>query len=69
MVSLVMEISPGEVEAKLDAGERLRLIHAREPFEFQQARIEAAELIPMKTVPAELQRLDAMSDDETLIVY
>lgn len=66
---LPLEITPREVKSKLSAGEKIRLIDVREPFEFQQARIDGAELIPMRTVPAELQRLDTIADDETLIVY
>jgi rhodanese-related sulfurtransferase len=64
-----MEVSPQEVKARLDAGEKLALIDVREPQEFATARIEGGELIPMRTVPAELQRLDALSDEGTLIVY
>jgi rhodanese-related sulfurtransferase len=64
-----MEITPREVKARIDAGEEIGLIDVREPFEFQQARIEGAELIPMGTVRAALQRLDALADDQTLIVY
>ena len=33
------------------------------------ARIENAELVPMRTVPAELSRLDARTDVGTLIVF
>ena len=64
-----METSPREVKARLAAGEKLRLIDVREPFEFELARIAGAELIPMNTVPAELQKLDALADNQTLIVY
>ena len=64
-----MEVSPQEVKARLDAGEKLALIDVREPQEFATARIEGGELIPMRTVPAELQRLDALADEGTLIVY
>ena len=64
-----MEIAPRDAKSRMDAGEKLRLIDVREPFEFHLARIEGAELIPMGTVPAELQRLEALADDETLIVY
>ena len=64
-----METSPGEVKAKLDAGEKVRLLDVREAFEFELARIEGAELIPMNTVPAALQKLDAMADNDSLIVY
>ena len=49
-----MEITPQEVQRRLSAGETLRLIDVREPFEFQQARIEGAELIPMRTIPKAL---------------
>ena len=66
---LAMETSTREVKARLDAGEKLRLIDVREPFEFELARINDAVLIPMRTVPGELQKLDAIADDETLIVY
>ena len=66
---LAMETAPREVKARLDAGEKLRLIDVREPFEFELARIAGAELIPMNTVPAELQKLDALADNQTLIVY
>lgn len=64
-----MEITPHEVKARLDAGEKIGLIDLREPFEFHQARIAGAELIPMGTVPTALQRLEALADDHTLIVY
>ncbi|MDQ6759113.1 MAG: rhodanese-like domain-containing protein [Acidobacteriota bacterium] len=66
---LSFEISPREVKNKLDASENIRLIDVREPFEFQQARIEGGELIPMNSVPAALQRLETMADDDTLIVF
>ena len=64
-----MEVQPSEVKRRLDAGEKLHLIDVREPHEFAQARIEGAELIPMRTVPAALQSLDARADEAPLIVY
>lgn len=67
--SLSLEITPAEVKRRLDAGERLTLIDVREPAEFQAASIAGAELIPMRSVPAELQRLDAAADESTLIVF
>jgi rhodanese-related sulfurtransferase len=66
---LPLEITPQEVKERLDSGEKLVLIDVREPSEFQQTRIEGAELIPMRTVPAELSRLEARSDDGALIVF
>jgi rhodanese-related sulfurtransferase len=67
--ALPLEITPREVQRRLQAGEKLALIDVREPGEFQLARLPDAELIPMRTVPAELSRLDARADDTPLIVF
>jgi rhodanese-related sulfurtransferase len=64
-----MEISPREVQQRIGAGDKLFLIDVREPNEFALARIDGGELIPMRTVPAELSRLDGQADQGTLIVY
>lgn len=64
-----MEVTPQEVKRRLDSGEKITLIDVREPAEFALARIENAELVPMRTVPAELSRLDARTDVGTLIVF
>ena len=62
-----MEITPQEVKRRLDAGEKLRLIDVREPFEFQQARIEGAELIPMRSVGQSLASLE--SEEQPIVVF
>jgi rhodanese-related sulfurtransferase len=67
--ALPLEIAPKEIQRRLQAGEKLALIDVREPGEFQLARIDGAELIPMRTVPAELSRLDAQADETELIVF
>ena len=67
--ALPLEITPQDVQLRIAAGEKLFLIDVREPAEFQVARILGAELIPMRTVPAQLQHLEAAADDATLIVY
>jgi rhodanese-related sulfurtransferase len=64
-----MEVSAQEVKRRLDAGEKLHLIDVREPHEFALARLENAELIPMRAVPMELQALEAHADHGPLIVY
>ena len=66
---LPLEISPQDVQRRLASGEKLTLIDVREPDEFQLARMEGAELVPMRTVPGELSRLDARADDAPLIVF
>ena len=69
MASLPWEITPREVKRKMDAGEALHLIDVREPVEFKITRIEGAELVPMNSVPAALQKLEAQADEGTLIVF
>lgn len=66
---LPYEITPQDVKQKLDAGERLVLIDVREPMEHQICSIEGAHLIPMNTVPARVQSLEAAADEATLIVF
>ena len=53
----------------MDSGDKIALIDVREPVEFQQARIEGAALIPMRTVPAELQRVEGLADEGTVVVF
>jgi rhodanese-related sulfurtransferase len=67
--ALPLEIAPQEVARRIAAGEKPVLIDVREPSEFQLARIAGGELIPMRAVPAELQRLEAEADEATLMVY
>jgi rhodanese-related sulfurtransferase len=62
-----VEITPQEVKRRLDTGEKLRLIDVREPFEVQQARIDGAELIPMRSVPQALASLE--SEEKPVVVF
>ena len=64
-----LEISPQEVRQRLDAGEKLHLIDVREPHEFALAKIPGATLVPMRSVPGELQDLEARAGEAPLIVY
>jgi len=66
---LPLETTPRDVQRRLQAGEKFTLVDVREPAEFQLARIGGAELIPMRTVPTELSRLDAQADESVLIVF
>lgn len=40
-------MTPGELREKITRGEKFRLIDVREPVEYEIARIEGAELLPM----------------------
>lgn len=45
------------------------LVDVREPAEFAIAKIPGAELIPMGSVPAQLQRLEGAADDAIVVVF
>jgi rhodanese-related sulfurtransferase len=44
------------MQAEPDA--RPRLIDVREPWEYQLARIDGSELVPMQTIPSHAEKLD-----------
>ncbi|HEU0368832.1 MAG TPA: rhodanese-like domain-containing protein [Candidatus Acidoferrum sp.] len=61
-----LEISVAELQKRKKAGQPFLLIDVREPWEYETCRIEGAQLIPMRTIPANLQRLDV---DQDVICY
>jgi rhodanese-related sulfurtransferase len=66
---LAFEVNPAEVKRRMQAGERLRLIDVREPWEFERARIEGSELIPMRTIPESLGHLDESAADLIVLCH
>lgn len=61
-----LEITPAETKQRLDRGEKLFLVDVREPWEFEICRIEGARLIPMRTIPA---NVESFKRDEDVICY
>src|SRR5438445_13081372 len=61
-----LEISVSEFERRRKAGETFLLVDVREQWEYDVCRIDRARLIPMRTIPANLQSLDG---DEDVICY
>ena len=57
-----LEISVAELKGRLDRGEKLLLVDVREPWEYETCRIEGARLIPMRSIPANLQVLRVKED-------
>ena len=51
-------ITVQELKQKLDRGEKVVLIDVREPWEYNIAKIESAQLIPLGTLSAEYKKLD-----------
>jgi rhodanese-related sulfurtransferase len=64
-----LEITPREVKRLLDAGEKLFLIDVREPYEYATSKMEGSELVPMRSVPANLPSLEAKADEGLLVIY
>ncbi|MBC8140701.1 MAG: molybdopterin-synthase adenylyltransferase MoeB [Armatimonadetes bacterium] len=59
------EITPLELKAKQDAGDKFLLIDVREPYEYEIARIPGSQLIPLGEIE---RRADDLPDDGTEIV-
>lgn len=57
-----LEISVSELQQRQQAAERFLLVDVREPWEYDLCRIEGAKLVPMGTIPANLQLLDSGED-------
>lgn len=53
-----LEISAVELKARLDRGDKLRIVDVREPNEFQINRIPGAQLIPLGELPRRYAELD-----------
>jgi sulfur-carrier protein adenylyltransferase/sulfurtransferase len=52
------EITPLELKAKMDRGDKFSLIDVREPYEWDIAHLPGAKLIPLGTVAARADELD-----------
>jgi rhodanese-related sulfurtransferase len=63
-----LEITIAAAKAKLDTEPKTILLDVREPHEYQLAHIDGSLLIPMNSIPAELQKLEALADDADILV-
>jgi len=59
---LYQSISPKQLAERLNAGEKLRFIDVREPQEFEIARLENAELLPLSRFNEWIDTLDAAEE-------
>jgi rhodanese-related sulfurtransferase len=67
-MSQSLEVTPEAAKEMLSTTNKATLIDVREPQEWLLSRVEGAELIPMGSVPMELQKLEAWADDRDLLV-
>ena len=59
-------VTPRELKARLDAGERPVLLDVRERWEFELARIEGSKLVPMSELERRFSELDPAA--ETVVI-
>ena len=59
-------VTPGELKARLDGGDRPVLLYVRERWEFELARIEGSKLVPMSELERRFSELDP--DAETVVI-
>jgi len=63
----MQEMSPQQVHEYLQTNtDKPLLLDVREPWEHEICRIEGAELIPMQSIPAHLDKLDPQQ--ETIVI-
>ncbi len=63
-----LEITIAAAKAKLAAEPKTILLDVREPQEYELAHIDGSLLMPMNSIPAELQKLEALGDDGDILV-
>jgi rhodanese-related sulfurtransferase len=63
-----LEVNPSQAKSRLTGEDAAVIIDVREPEEFALAHIDGAQLIPMQSIPAELQRLEALADERDLMI-
>lgn len=63
-----LEVSPQEANLRLSGDTKALIIDVREPDEWAQAHIDGAVLIPMQSVPSELPKIEALADEQDLMV-
>ena len=62
-----LAISPKELKARLDKGDKLVLLDVREEWEYSLAKLNGSILIPLATIPQSLSRLSP--DSEIIAIW
>ena len=63
-----LEVTPAEARQQLENEGKAVLIDVRETEEFALARVEPSRLMPMNTIPAQVQQLEGLADEKTLLL-
>ncbi len=63
---MVNEISPEELQQRLNNGEKIVLLDVREPWEYEIAHLQDTVLIPLDTLAKNFEKLSKKSE---IVVY
>ncbi len=55
-------MTPREVSARLERGDKFLFVDVREKWEYEASHIEGSVLVPLREIPAHLQRLETEAD-------
>jgi adenylyltransferase/sulfurtransferase len=62
----IVEVTPRDLQIRLERGDELVLLDVREPYEWDIAHLPGARLVPLRTLPGELASIDGTRD---VVVY
>ncbi|MFT2009975.1 rhodanese-like domain-containing protein [Pontibacter sp. 13R65] len=61
------DITADELKERLSKGETPVIIDVREPWEYEESRIEGAKNIPLGSLPQQLDDLEDLKDQEVIV--
>ncbi|MFG0334678.1 MAG: rhodanese-like domain-containing protein [Maioricimonas sp. JB049] len=62
-----LEVDCSHVKGRLDSGDRFLLLDCRETSEYETARIEGADLIPLGELKERVGELESHRDDDVIV--
>ncbi|TXK44867.1 rhodanese-like domain-containing protein [Pontibacter qinzhouensis] len=64
---ITTDITADELKERLNNGETPVIIDVREPWEYEESRIEGAKNIPLGSLPQQLEDLEDLKDQEVIV--
>ncbi len=61
------DITSAELKQRQQAGETPTILDVREPWEFEESRIDGSQNIPLGTLPQQLDDLEEHKDQEVIV--
>jgi rhodanese-related sulfurtransferase len=61
------DITSAELKQRQQAGETPTILDVREPWEFEESRIDGSQNVPLGTLPQQLDDLEDYKDQEVIV--